>query len=275
MKAVILAGGFGTRISEESAVRPKPMVEIGGKPILWHVMKIYSSHNINDFVILVGYKGNMIKEYFANYYLHVSDVTFDWRNRGMEIHQNHAEPWRVTIVDTGLHTMTGGRIKRARSYIGNETFCLTYGDGVGDIDIGRLVEYHRKEGCLVTLTAVQPEGRFGVFSLEASETRVSQFREKPRGDGEGAWINGGFFVVEPEAIDYIAEDATVWERDPLERLAADGRLAAYRHAGFWQPMDTLRDKIVLEQLWDNGAPPWKVWSDPAPTDRTPSGASDK
>jgi len=269
MKAVILAGGFGTRISEESSVRPKPMVEIGGRPILWHIMKIYSTHGINDFVVCCGYKGYLIKEYFANYYLRMSDVTFDMRANAVEVHQNGAEPWRVTLVDTGEKTMTGGRIRRVRDYVAGEAFCLTYGDGVSDVDVGRLVRFHREQGTLATLTAVQPAGRFGVFDLPAQGHTVTRFHEKPSGDG--AWINGGFFVLEPEVLDYIADDATVWERGPMERLTREGNLSAYRHTGFWQPMDTLRDKMYLEELWSSGKPPWKVWSD-APSSGTPVAA---
>ncbi len=257
MKAVILAGGYGTRISEESAVRPKPMVEIGGQPILWHIMKIYSHHGINDFIICCGYKGHLIKEYFADYYLRRSDVTFDLQKNTMEVHTNACEPWRVTLVHTGHKSMTGGRIKRVRDYIGNETFCLTYGDGLSDVDITDLVRFHRRHGRLATLTAVQPAGRFGAFNLEADEVLVPSFKEKPQGDG--AWVNGGFFVLEPQVIEYIDGDQTVWEREPLERLAAEGNLVAYRHYGFWQPMDTLRDKIVLEELWQGGAAPWRNW----------------
>ncbi len=259
MKAVILAGGYGTRISEESTIRPKPMVEIGGKPILWHIMKIYSAHQINDFIICCGYKGYMLKEYFANYFLHTSDVTFDMKNNQMEIHQNSAEPWKVTLVDTGDSTMTGGRIKRVKDYIGQETFCLTYGDGVGDVDIAAAVSFHLEQKALATLTAVQPPGRFGAFTLEPNQHLVTNFKEKPKGGGESAWVNGGFFVLEPEVFTLIEGDATVWEQEPLERLAHEGQLAAYRHYGFWQPMDTLRDKNYLESLWQNGQAPWKVW----------------
>jgi glucose-1-phosphate cytidylyltransferase len=259
MKAVILAGGYGTRISEESAVRPKPMVEIGGKPILWHIMKIYAAHGVDEFIICCGYKGYLIKEYFANYYLHLCDLTFDVKQRRVEIHKNGVEPWRVTLVETGDGTMTGGRLRRVREYIGDETFFLTYGDGVSDVDVTASLAFHREQGALATLTAVQPPGRFGAFTMEHDQTRITSFREKPR--GEGAWINGGFFVLEPQVIDYIDDDSTVWEREPLERLAHEGRLAAYRHDGFWQPMDTLRDKVVLEELWQGGTPPWKVWSD--------------
>ncbi|MDW8404603.1 glucose-1-phosphate cytidylyltransferase [Chloroflexus sp.] len=257
MKAVILAGGYGTRISEESAVRPKPMVEIGGRPILWHIMKIYSAHGINEFIICCGYKGHMIKEYFANYYLHHADVTFDMRANRMTVHQTQIEPWHVTLVDTGENTMTGGRIKRIQPYVGNETFCLTYGDGVSDVDIRALIAYHREQGVIATLTAVQPPGRFGAFTLGEDQTLIESFKEKPSGDG--AYINGGFFVVEPAAFDLIAGDDTVWEREPLEQLARSGQLAAYRHHGFWHPMDTLRDKHYLEGLWQSGHAPWKIW----------------
>lgn len=255
MKAVILAGGLGTRISEETSVRPKPMVEIGGKPILWHIMKMYSAHGVNDFVICCGYKGYIIKEYFANYFLHMSDVTFDMQNNKMEVHQRNAEPWRVTLVDTGDETMTGGRLRRVRQYLFDEDFCLTYGDGVGDIDIAGAIRFHKLQGTLATLTATQPPGRFGALGL--SEHKVHGFQEKPQGDG--GWINGGFFVLSPEVIDYIDGDGTVWEKGPMERLAKEGQLSAYYHHGFWQPMDTLRDKHYLEQLWKSGKAPWKVW----------------
>ncbi len=257
MKAVILAGGYGTRISEETTVRPKPMVEIGGKPILWHIMKIYSAYDINDFIICCGYKGYMIKEYFANYFLYMSDVTFDMKNNKTEIHQNGAEPWRVTLIDTGEKTMTGGRLKRVKDYIGKETFCLSYGDGVSNVNIKQLIDFHREEKALATLTAVQPTGRFGVFKLMHDQDKISSFMEKPSGDG--AWANGGFFVLEPGVMDYIEGDTTVWEREPLENLARDGKLLAFRHAGFWQPMDTLRDRHVLEDLWQSCKAPWKVW----------------
>jgi glucose-1-phosphate cytidylyltransferase len=257
VKAVILAGGYGTRLSEETGVRPKPMVEIGDQPILWHIIKIYSAHDINDFIICCGYRGYVIKEYFANYYLHMSDVTFDMKNSKMEVHQNSAEPWNVTLVDTGDGTMTGGRLRRVKDHIGYETFCMTYGDGVGNVDIKRLIHFHREQKMLATLTAVQPPGRFGTFSLAQGQTKIPGFREKPQGDG--AWINGGFFVLEPEVMDYIAGDSTVWEREPLEKLAQDGMLSAYRHYGFWQNMDTLRDKMVLEELWKSGKAPWRVW----------------
>ena len=257
MKVVILAGGYGTRLSEETGVKPKPMVEIGERPILWHIMKIYSAAGINEFIICLGYKGHMIKEYFATYSLHMSDVTFDLRNNNMQVHQNGTEPWRVTLVDTGQNTMTGGRIKRVKSYIGDETFCLTYGDGVTDVNIKDLVAFHKVQKTLATLTAVQSPGRFGAFKLEKGQTRIEAFKEKPIGDG--AWINGGFFVLEPDVIDFIKEDTTVWESEPMEKLANDGMLAAYRHTGFWHPMDTLRDKNVLEDLWCSGQAPWKVW----------------
>jgi glucose-1-phosphate cytidylyltransferase len=257
MKTVILAGGYGTRISEESAVRPKPMIEVGHKPILWHIMKIYASHGINDFVICCGYKGMMIKEYFANYYLEAVDITFDIKNQKMEIHHNDVEPWRVTCVETGEKTMTGGRLKRVRRFLGDETFCLTYGDGVADVDVTELVRFHRAQKTIATLTAVQPEGRFGAFTLPEEETLVPRFHEKPKGDG--AWINGGFFVLEPKVFDYIGGDDTIWEREPMEHLARDRQLSAYRHDGFWQPMDTLRDKLLLEDLWAKGKAPWKVW----------------
>jgi len=256
MKAVILAGGMGTRISEETALRPKPMVEIGGKPILWHILKIYSAHGINDFVICLGYKGYMIKEYFANYFLHMSDVTFDMANNKMEVHSAHTEPWKVTLVDTGDETFTGGRLKRIQPYLGPDDFCFTYGDGVGDINIRELIAFHQSHGKLATLTATQPPGRFG--SLRLNKTLVEGFQEKPQGDG--GWINGGFFVLSPKVIDYIADDTTLWEREPMEGLARDGQLAAYQHAGFWQPMDTLRDKVLLQQLWESGNAPWKTWA---------------
>jgi glucose-1-phosphate cytidylyltransferase len=254
MKAVILAGGLGTRLSEETSLKPKPMVEVGGRPILWHILKIYSSHGINDFVICAGYKGYIIKEYFANYFLHMSDVTFDMAHNTMEVHHKKAEPWRVTIVDTGEETMTGGRIKRVSDYI-DDTFCCTYGDGVGDINITELIDFHKKSGRLATLTGVQPPGRFGAIQLE--ESKVLSFQEKPQGDG--SWINGGFFVLEPDTLSLIENDSTIWERAPLERLAADGQLGIFRHNGFWRPMDTLRDKIELENLWDSGKAPWKTW----------------
>lgn len=257
MKAVILAGGFGTRISEESAIKPKPMIDIGHKPILWHIMKIYAAHGITDFVVCCGYRGELIKEYFANYFLHCSDVTFDLQKNETQIHQNRAEPWRVTLVDTGDKSMTGGRLKRIRAHVDGEPFCLTYGDGVSDVNIRELVAFHHNEKALATLTAVQPPGRFGAFTLEKNRNNVSTFREKP--DGDGAWVNGGFFVLQPEVMDYLEGDDTVWEREPMERLASEGKLSAYRHSGFWQPMDTLRDKMYLEDLWAKGNAPWKVW----------------
>lgn len=255
MKAVILAGGFGTRISEESGIRPKPMVEIGGKPILWHIMKIYSCYGINDFIICCGYKGEVIKEYFANYFLYNSDLTFNMSSNTMTVHKSHSEPWNVTLVHTGHNTMTGGRLKRVKDYIGNETFCMTYGDGLSNVNIKELIQYHRFQGTPATLTAVQQPGRFGVFNLPAAESLVHHFNEKPDGS-DMPWINGGFFVLEPEVIDYIENDDTVWEKAPLENLAKEGKLSAYRHTGFWQPMDTLRDKNVLEDLWKQGKAPW-------------------
>ncbi|MGI8739279.1 MAG: glucose-1-phosphate cytidylyltransferase [Gammaproteobacteria bacterium] len=257
MKAVILAGGLGTRLSEETSTRPKPMVEVGGKPILWHIMKIYSTHGINDFVICCGYKGYVIKEYFANYLLHMSDVTFDIKKNKIDIHQNSAEPWRVCLIDTGDNTGTGGRLRRVRSYLDDETFCLTYGDGVSDIDIKALLDFHHQQKCLATLTAVQPPGRFGAFSLGNDQQKIAQFREKPKGDG--AWVNGGFFALEPKVVDYIEGDEIFWEAEPLSKLADDGELAAYRHYGYWQAMDTLRDKLVLEDLWRTKSAPWKAW----------------
>jgi glucose-1-phosphate cytidylyltransferase len=257
MKVVILAGGFGTRLSEETSIRPKPMVEIGNKPILWHIMKLYSHHGLNEFVICSGYKGEVIIDYFANYFLHASDVTFDLVDNQVVVHRSSCDPWKVTIVDTGEKTMTGGRIKKVRSHVGEETFCMTYGDGVSDINITELIEYHRSQKTLATLTAVQPPGRFGAFTLEENQTLLKQFREKPQGDN--AWINGGFFVLEPGVFDYINGDDTVWEREPMQRMAQKGQLAAYRHQGYWQNMDSLRDKNLLESLWESGDPPWKVW----------------
>ena len=257
MKAVILAGGYGTRISEESTVRPKPMVEIGGKPILWHIMKIFSAHRIQDFVICAGYRSYMIKEYFANYFLHTTDLTVDLLENRIEWHASSAEPWRVTIVDTGDGTMTGGRLKRVRDYIGDEMFCMTYGDCVADLDMTRLLDAHRSWGSLVTLTAVKPPGRFGAVVLSEGQHAIESFKEKPHSDG--AWVNGGFFVVEPEALDYVEGDSTIWEREPLEGMARSGKLSAYRHEGFWHPMDTLRDKMVLDELWASGKAPWHIW----------------
>ncbi|MEM9403029.1 MAG: glucose-1-phosphate cytidylyltransferase [Pseudomonadota bacterium] len=257
MIAVLLAGGYGTRISEETSVRPKPMVEIGDMPILWHIMKIYYAHGIRDFVICCGYKGTAIKEYFANYALNVSDVTFDMRNNSMQVHQNNAEDWRVTLVDTGLSTMTGGRLKRVADYLEDDTFCMTYGDGVSDVDVSAVVDFHKANNAKATLVAVQPPGRFGAFTLHDDEKMIEHFREKPQGDN--AWINGGFFVLEPAVLDDIEGDATIWEREPLENLANRKELAAYRHEGFWHPMDTLRDRAVLEELWESGEAPWKAW----------------
>lgn len=257
MKVVILAGGFGTRISEESHLKPKPMIEIGEKPILWHIMKIYSHFGFNDFVICLGYKGYSIKEYFAHYFLHESDVTFDFRNMNERvIHTHSAEPWSVTLVNTGIETMTGGRVKRVKDYVGDDTFLLTYGDGVANVDVASLVDYHKSHGKLATVTSVQPGGRFGAINLDENN-RVQGFQEKPKGDG--AWINGGFFVMEPGVFDYIDGDATMLEREPLERLAQDDQLVAYKHSGFWQPMDTLRDKMLLEELWKENRAPWKMW----------------
>jgi len=257
MKAVLLAGGLGTRISEETNLKPKPMVEIGGMPILWHIMKIYSHHGINDFIICCGYKGFVIKEYFANYFLHMSDVTFDMQHNKMEVHQRHAEPWRVTLVDTGEDTMTGGRLKRVAHYVQDEdAFCFTYGDGVSDVNITKLVEFHRAHGLQATLTATYPPGRFGALDIHPDQ-RVTSFREKPKGDGR--LINAGFFVLSPGVIGLIIGDQTIWEREPLETLAESNQLKAYSHEGFWQPMDTLRDKNLLEELWASGKAPWKVW----------------
>ena len=255
MKAVILAGGLGTRISEETTVRPKPMIDIGGKPVLWHILKIYSQYGIHDFIICLGYKGYMVKEYFANYFLHTSDVTFDLANNCMEVHQQHAEPWRVTLVDTGDQTQTGGRLKRVENYLDGETFCFTYGDGLANIDITAQLAFHKTRASLATMCAVKPPGRFGAIDIQ--DNRITRFEEKPSGDG--SWINGGFFILEAGVLDYIKNDATIWERDPLEALARDGQLSAYTHTGFWQPMDTLRDKIKLEELWQSGHAPWKVW----------------
>ncbi|MGV7211220.1 glucose-1-phosphate cytidylyltransferase [Oxalobacteraceae bacterium A2-2] len=256
MKAVILAGGLGTRLSEETTVKPKPMVEIGGKPVLWHILKTYSTHGINDFVICCGYRGYVIKEFFANYFLHTSDVTFDMRNNAMEVHQRYAEPWKVTLIDTGAETMTGGRLKRVRQYVEqDEAFCFTYGDGLGNVDITASIAFHRAHGKLATMTAVQPPGRFGAIDIDG--TRISSFKEKPQGDG--AWINGGYFVLSPKVIDYLEGDRTIWEQEPMERLAREGEMQAFHHRGFWQPMDTLRDRVLLEDLWNSGKAPWKLW----------------
>ncbi|MGA2914817.1 MAG: glucose-1-phosphate cytidylyltransferase [Sedimentisphaerales bacterium] len=253
MKAVILAGGFGTRISEESFLKPKPMIEIGEKPLLWHIMKIYSHYGINEFIICCGYKGYMIKEYFANYFLHTSDVTFDMQSNKMQVHQKHSEPWKVTLVDTGIDTMTGGRLKRVAKYIGNETFCFTYGDGLADIDINKLIDFHKQQKTVATLTSIQTLGRFGALDIKSD--RVVKFKEKP----DGVWINGGFFVLEPQAIDLIKDNQTIWEREPLEYLSKTKQLAVYMHSGFWACMDTLRDKNHLESLWQSGKAPWKIW----------------
>ena len=257
MKAIILAGGLGTRISEETYLKPKPMIEVGGMPILWHIMKMYSAHGINDFIICVGYKGYVIKEYFANYFLHMSDVTFDMQNNAMEVHHQQAEPWRVTLVDTGENTQTGGRLKRIASYVENEdAFCFTYGDGVADIDITALINFHKQHKKLATVTAVQPPGRYGALSMDGNT--VKGFLEKPQGDG--GWINGGFFILSPKVMALIAGDSSSWEGNPLTQLASQSELMAYEHKGFWQPMDTLRDKNHLEDLWQNGKAPWKMWS---------------
>lgn len=257
MKAVILAGGLGTRISEETSIKPKPMVEIGGKPILWHIMKIYSAYGINEFIICLGYKGYIIKEYFANYYTHMSDVTFDLSNNSKKIHNSKAENWKVTLVDTGEETMTGGRIKRIYNYIRNDpAFCLTYGDGVADVNITELIKFHESHKKLATMTATQPPGRFGALSINQKQ-QITEFREKPAGDG--SFINGGFFVLSPKVIDYIEDDNTLWEQEPLVNLAQDKQLMAFKHNGFWQPMDTLRDKNYLEELWSLGKSPWKIW----------------
>ncbi|RZK21661.1 MAG: glucose-1-phosphate cytidylyltransferase [Pedobacter sp.] len=255
MKAVIMAGGLGTRISEESGVRPKPMVEIGGKPILWHIMKIYSCHGINDFIVCCGYKGHVIKEYFANYCLNNSDVTFNMKTNSMEIHKNETEPWKITLVNTGHNSMTGGRLKRVEKYLDNETFCMTYGDGLSDVDITQSIAAHQATGKYATLTAVQQPGRFGVFNLGEGENTVHSFQEKPDGS-EMPWINGGFFILEPEIFNYIEDDDSVWEKEAMENLAKDGQLNAFKHSGFWQPMDTLRDKTYLEDIWQQGKAPW-------------------
>lgn len=257
LKVIILAGGYGTRISEETHLKPKPMVEVGGKPILWHIMKIYSYYGLNDFIICLGYKGYVIKEYFANYFLHMSDVTFDMAKNDMSVHQNNTDPWKVTLVDTGEGTMTGGRIKRIRKYITEDTFCLTYGDGLSNIHIGKLIEFHRDHGKSATISAVRPPGRFGTLLL--NQDQVIAFQEKPQGDGN--WINGGFFVLSTNVFDFIQSDETMWEHEPLETIAQQGHLAAYRHQGFWQPMDTLRDRTKLEEMWEKKEAPWKVWED--------------
>jgi glucose-1-phosphate cytidylyltransferase len=257
MKVVILAGGFGSRLSEETHVKPKPMIEIGGKPILWHILKMYSHYGLNDFVICCGYKGYVIKEYFANYFLYHSDCRFDLKNNKVEMLRNGVEHWTVTLMDTGENTMTGGRLKRVRDQLGDGTFCFTYGDGVCDVNVNDLIAFHREQKVLATLIATQPPGRFGALTLGSTQTHVEHFAEKPGGDG--AWINGGFFVLEPQVIDYIADDATIWEREPLEKLVSMGQVAAYKHRGFWHSMDTLRDKMVLESMWASGNPPWKVW----------------
>jgi len=257
MKAVILAGGLGSRLSEETTVRPKPMVEIGGQPILWHILKIYSHYGINDFVICLGYKGYVIKEYFANYLLHSANVTIDLQANRIEMHENECEPWRVTLIDTGADTMTGGRLKRILPHVlDEEMFCLTYGDGVSDVNIASLIEYHRRHGKAVTLTATQPTGKFGALEIQ-SDGQIAEFTEKPRGDGR--WVNGGFFVLSPRVVNYIAGDETSWEREPLEQLSSEGEVFAFKHSGFWQPMDTLHDKHLLEGLWSTGKAPWKVW----------------
>jgi len=255
MKAVILAGGLGTRISEETDLKPKPLVEIGGMPILWHIMKIYSSYGINDFIICCGYKGNMIKKYFANYFLYMSDVTFDIKNNKTEVHKKFAEPWKITLVDTGDDTMTGGRLKRVKEYIGNETFCLTYGDGVANINIKNLIDFHHNAKTLATVTAVQPPSRFGL--LDVVNEKVSKFNEKPSGNGN--WNNGGFFVLEPGIFDYILDDSTIWEKEPLEKLTKENQLSVFKNIEFWQPMDTIRDKKYLEDLWKTKKAPWKIW----------------
>lgn len=257
MKVVILAGGYGTRLNEETRVKPKPMVEVGNRPILWHIMKIYSAYGLNDFIICLGYKGETIKKYFADYFLNHSDVTFDMRTQEMQVHRSEIEPWRVTLVDTGEKSMTGGRIRRIRDFVEDQTFCLTYGDGVGDINIPELIEYHRHQKTYATLTAIQPPGRFGAFTLEDGDFKIMDFREKST--HKTAWINGGYFVLEPEVFDYIDGDATIWEQEPMQKLSTEGMLAAYRHNGYWQNMDTLRDMEVLEEKWRSGNPPWKVW----------------
>ena len=255
MKAVILAGGFGTRISEETHLKPKPMIEIGGKPILWHIMKTYSVYNVNEFIICCGYKGYLVKEYFANYFLHMSDVTFDMKNNKMEVHHKFAEPWTVTLVDTGLDTMTGGRLKRVKEFVENDTFCLTYGDGLSDVNISDLIKYHNAKKIIATVTVVQPPGRFGLIDFR--DDKIFSFNEKPPGDG--SWINGGYFVLEPKIFDYLEDDRTILERKPLEKLAKEEQLSGYKHTGFWHPLDTLRDKNYFEKLWASGKAPWKIW----------------
>jgi glucose-1-phosphate cytidylyltransferase len=255
MKAVILAGGFGTRISEETQIKPKPLVEIGGMPLLWHIMKNYSKYDVNDFIICCGYKGYMIKEYFANYSLHKSDITFDLKNNRMEVHSIDVEPWKITLVDTGLQTMTGGRLKRIEKYLDDESFCFTYGDGLSNVNLRHLIDFHKKQKTLATVTGVRPPGRFGAMAI--SGNKVSKFQEKPEGDG--GWINGGFFVLEPKVLDYIKDDNTIWEREPLTKLSLESQLSVYLHSGFWQPVDTLRDKKLLEELWQTDNPPWKNW----------------
>ncbi|MDZ7925386.1 MAG: glucose-1-phosphate cytidylyltransferase [Marinagarivorans sp.] len=257
MKAVILAGGLGTRLSEETSIKPKPMVEVGGMPILWHIMKSYSYYGVNEFIICCGYKGHVIKEFFSNYVLRTANVTFDMVNNTMTVHDAVTEPWKVTLVDTGENTLTGGRLKRVRPFLGDDTFCFTYGDGVSDIDIGALIDFHKSQGNKATLTAVQPPGRFGAIVLGPKDSKIHSFYEKPTGDG--AWINGGYFVLEPSVIDYIADDSTTWEQEPMKLLAQDGELNAFKHTGFWQPMDTLRDKMYLEDIWISGKAPWKKW----------------
>jgi glucose-1-phosphate cytidylyltransferase len=257
MKAVILAGGLGTRLSEETDLKPKPMIEVGGRPILWHIMKIYSAHGINDFIICCGYRGYLIKEYFANYFLHMSDVTFDMTKNSMEVNQKRSEPWKVTLVDTGESTLTGGRLKRVAEYVKDESeFCFTYGDGVGDVNITKLIQFHKSQGSLATLTATRPPGRYGAIKF-GENYRVERFQEKPEGDG--SWINGGYFVLKPEVLNLIEGDQSSWEGDPLSRLANDGQLAAFKHEGFWQPMDTLREKNLLNDLWNSGKAPWRIW----------------
>lgn len=258
MKVVILAGGYGTRLSEETSIKPKPMVNIGNQPMLWHIMKIYTAYGLNEFLICCGYKGEVIKQYFSNYFLFYSDITFDIQNNSFEVHRNSVDPWKVTLIDTGQKTMTGGRIKRIQEFVGGETFCMTYGDGVSDINITELIEFHRKQRTKATLTAIQPPGRYGVFNLEKDQNQILNFREK-QWEGQ-AWINGGFFVLEPDVFDYIEGDDTIWEQYPMQQLSKEGQLSAFRHEGFWQNMDTLRDRMYLEKLWNQDTPPWKVWT---------------